>query len=78
MKWPLLTFPPINLWSVWTMREIESPCTGMCYYDLRPGICVKCGRTLEEIGGWNQYTKDYQRDIIERAKKRMDELAKSR
>ena len=31
---------------------ISSPCIKLCVMDDRFGICLGCGRTLGEIGGW--------------------------
>jgi len=31
---------------------IESPCTKVCTMDAASGLCVGCGRTLDEIARW--------------------------
>jgi len=31
---------------------IESPCVKMCTLDARSGLCLGCGRTVEEIARW--------------------------
>ncbi len=31
---------------------IESPCTKVCTLDARSGLCLGCGRTIEEIARW--------------------------
>jgi predicted Fe-S protein YdhL (DUF1289 family) len=31
---------------------IESPCVNICTLDARSGICLGCGRTIDEIAGW--------------------------
>ena len=31
---------------------IESPCVQICTLDARSGICLGCGRTVDEIAGW--------------------------
>jgi predicted Fe-S protein YdhL (DUF1289 family) len=31
---------------------IESPCTKVCTLDARSGLCLGCGRTIDEIAGW--------------------------
>jgi predicted Fe-S protein YdhL (DUF1289 family) len=33
---------------------IQSPCIKVCAVDGRSGLCLGCGRTLKEIGGWMQ------------------------
>jgi hypothetical protein len=31
---------------------IESPCSKVCALDVRSGLCLGCGRTIEEIARW--------------------------
>lgn len=31
---------------------IESPCVKTCTLDSRSGLCLGCGRTIEEIARW--------------------------
>jgi len=31
---------------------IESPCIKICTLDARSGLCLGCGRSIEEIAGW--------------------------
>jgi uncharacterized protein len=31
---------------------IESPCVKICTLDIHSGLCLGCGRTLEEIARW--------------------------
>jgi uncharacterized protein len=31
---------------------IESPCVKICTLDARSGVCLGCGRTIDEIAGW--------------------------
>jgi len=35
---------------------IESPCTKICTLDARSGLCLGCGRTIDEIAGWAAMT----------------------
>jgi uncharacterized protein len=32
---------------------IESPCSKICTLDARSGLCLGCGRTIEEIARWS-------------------------
>ena len=32
---------------------IESPCTKICTLDPRSGLCLGCGRTIDEIARWS-------------------------
>jgi hypothetical protein len=31
---------------------IESPCTKVCTLDARSGLCLGCGRSVDEIARW--------------------------
>ena len=31
---------------------IESPCVKICTLDARKGLCLGCGRTIDEIARW--------------------------
>lgn len=35
---------------------IETPCAKICTLDARQGICLGCGRTLDEIARWGSMT----------------------
>jgi predicted Fe-S protein YdhL (DUF1289 family) len=32
---------------------IESPCVKVCTVDARSGLCLGCGRTVDEIARWS-------------------------
>lgn len=32
---------------------IESPCVKICTLDARSGLCLGCGRTIDEIASWS-------------------------
>jgi hypothetical protein len=32
---------------------IESPCVSICTLDARSGLCLGCGRTIDEIAQWS-------------------------
>ena len=38
-----------------TRPKIESPCIKVCAVDGQTGLCLGCGRSLKEIGGWMQF-----------------------
>ena len=46
------------------MAAIETPCTKVCTVDPVSGLCIGCGRTLAEIGGWTLLTAQERRDIM--------------
>lgn len=35
---------------------IETPCVKICTLDARAGLCLGCGRTIDEIAGWGAMT----------------------
>ena len=37
-----------------TRPKIESPCVRVCAVDGQTGLCLGCGRSLQEIGGWEE------------------------
>jgi uncharacterized protein len=32
--------------------DVKTPCTGVCALDTVSGLCVGCGRSVDEIAGW--------------------------
>ena len=47
-----------------TMSMIETPCVSICRQE--NGSCIGCGRTMEEITQWMNYTDEQRRQIMER------------
>jgi predicted Fe-S protein YdhL (DUF1289 family) len=39
------------------MVGIQSPCIKICVFDQMAGLCIGCGRTLNEIGQWLSLTE---------------------
>jgi uncharacterized protein len=46
------------------MANISSPCINTCVIDPAQRICVGCGRTGNEIGGWLTYSEAERRAIM--------------
>ena len=44
--------------------SIESPCNKVCVIDAASGLCIGCGRTLAEIGGWISMTANERRRVM--------------
>jgi predicted Fe-S protein YdhL (DUF1289 family) len=40
------------------------------------GVCVGCGRTLDEIGAWSDLTNAAKREVIARLPSRLEALAR--
>jgi predicted Fe-S protein YdhL (DUF1289 family) len=45
--------------------SIETPCNKVCVIDAASGLCIGCGRTLAEIGGWISMTADQRRRVMD-------------
>lgn len=52
-------------------EPLESPCVKVCTYDAGKGICLGCGRTLEEIATWSAMTEAQRRAVMEQAPQRL-------
>jgi predicted Fe-S protein YdhL (DUF1289 family) len=46
------------------MRDVPSPCTGICRIVSATGWCQGCQRTLEEIADWPMLTPDEKRALL--------------
>ena len=43
---------------------MKSPCVQVCQMDPRRGLCIGCGRTLDEIARWAQMNDEERERII--------------
>jgi uncharacterized protein len=43
---------------------LETPCIDVCEMDAASGLCTGCGRTLDEIAGWADMSKEERRAIM--------------
>jgi len=56
-------------------RPVASPCISVCVVDPRgSGVCVGCGRTLDEIAAWIDMPDDARRDVLARLPGRLAAL----
>ena len=49
---------------------IDSPCIDICTIDNESGLCVGCGRNLEEITKWNVINNMGKKQILTKIKTR--------
>ena len=49
---------------------LDSPCIDICQMDPESGLCVGCGRTIEEIANWSSYTNEKKKNILKQLKSR--------
>jgi predicted Fe-S protein YdhL (DUF1289 family) len=43
---------------------METPCVDVCEIDAASGLCIGCGRTIDEIAGWSQMSPEDRRGIM--------------
>ena len=43
---------------------VASPCINVCRMDAASGYCAGCGRTLDEIACWSEYTAAEKRAVL--------------
>lgn len=53
---------------------METPCIHICQLERTNSLCIGCGRTLEEIGGWAGYSDEMRRDMMRRLPQRLSNL----
>jgi predicted Fe-S protein YdhL (DUF1289 family) len=56
---------------------LDTPCVNVCLLDTEFGVCIGCGRTLEEIAGWASMTDRERRAIMALLPARLESLEKS-
>jgi predicted Fe-S protein YdhL (DUF1289 family) len=53
---------------------IESPCIKICTMDAASGLCIGCGRTLDEIARWSAMSDAERRAIVTALPRRLGHL----
>lgn len=43
---------------------IETPCVKICTVDARMGLCLGCGRTIDEIARWTSMTAPERAEVM--------------
>ena len=54
--------------------NIVSPCIQVCAVDGETSLCLGCGRTLKEIGGWTQFDDAGRDAVMEILPERLEKL----
>ena len=49
---------------------VKSPCVGICVMNLEGNFCKGCGRTIDQITHWINYTDEQKKEIIKNIKKK--------
>jgi predicted Fe-S protein YdhL (DUF1289 family) len=50
---------------------IETPCVKTCTLDVRSGLCLGCGRTLDEIARWSSMSEAERARVMEQLPARL-------
>lgn len=61
-----------------TDSPIETPCIRVCVVDPVSGLCIGCGRTLQEIGAWAGLSPQRRKDVMATLPGRLDWLRRER
>jgi uncharacterized protein len=43
---------------------LETPCVDVCEMDAASGLCIGCGRTLDEIAAWTAMSQEERRAVM--------------
>ena len=58
--------------------SVETPCVNVCLLDSETGLCVGCGRTIQEIAGWAGMSPEQRRAIMTALPARMRQLEEAK
>lgn len=51
-------------WRMTAAPPIDTPCIAVCTIDPRCGLCIGCGRTMQEIGRWGGMSREERLSIM--------------
>jgi predicted Fe-S protein YdhL (DUF1289 family) len=54
---------------------LDTPCVNICLLDAKTGLCLGCGRSLDEIAGWASMSDSDRRAIMAELPLRTQRLA---
>jgi hypothetical protein len=54
-----------------TASPVQSPCVKVCTLDASTGVCLGCGRTLDEIAGWMRMSSEERSRVMARLPSRL-------
>lgn len=54
--------------------DIPSPCIDICDLDQTGQYCIGCGRSLDEIAGWQAMGDQMRAAVMEKLPKRLQQL----
>ncbi|MDE2423411.1 MAG: DUF1289 domain-containing protein [Betaproteobacteria bacterium] len=56
------------------IQSIASPCINICQTDSVTGVCLGCGRTLQEITDWINLSDEEKEKVINLSQDRLNDL----
>ncbi|MCA2374696.1 DUF1289 domain-containing protein [Agrobacterium genomosp. 3 str. CIP 111-78] len=56
---------------------METPGIHICRLNATSSLCIGCGRTLDEIGGWAGYSDEKRRTIMQALPQRLENLSET-
>jgi hypothetical protein len=57
---------------------VETPCVNICLLDTETGLCVGCGRSIEEIARWSAMSDTERRAIMRELPARQGRLEEAK
>lgn len=58
--------------------QVKSPCDNTCQLDEAQRVCIGCGRTIEEVIGWQVMSISQKRRVVSRSCARLHKISKQR
>ncbi|MGH6831773.1 MAG: DUF1289 domain-containing protein, partial [Methyloceanibacter sp.] len=58
--------------------SVETPCVNICLLDTETGLCVGCGRSIEEIARWSAMSDAERRAIMRELPARQERLEEAK
>lgn len=53
---------------------METPCVNICLLDDRSGLCIGCGRSIQEIARWVEMTPEQRRAVMAVLPERLERM----
>jgi len=57
---------------------LETPCVNICLLDVETGLCVGCGRTIDEIARWSAMSDRERRAVMAQLQARKECLEEAK
>jgi predicted Fe-S protein YdhL (DUF1289 family) len=57
---------------------LETPCVNICLLDDATGLCIGCGRSIDEIARWSAMSETERRNIMALLPARVERLEQAK